>query len=123
MLTQFRERYGRNVGLALMAVSCVGSLVYLVAMPVRGTITADRPGQAPLVEQSWSTGGLVLLVLMSVSLVLTLTATVLTLRNRPSRVQRLLLVGGLLAIPPSLVTAALILAACYLMGGARRSRG
>ncbi len=119
MLTQFRERYGRNVGLALMAVSCVGSIIYLVATPVRGTIIADRPGQAALVEHSWSAGGLVLLVLMSVSLVLTVAAVVLTLRNRPSRVRPLLLVGGLLAIPSSPVIAALILAACYLMGRAR----
>jgi hypothetical protein len=115
VLTQFRERYGRNVGLALMIVSCVGLIIYLAATPVRGTITADRPGQPPLVEHSWSTGGLVLLVLMSVSLVLTLTATVLALRDRSALVRRLLLAGGVLAIPASPVIAALILAACYLM--------
>ncbi len=119
MLTQFRERYGRKVGLALMAVSCFGSILYLVATPVRGTIVADRPGQSQLVEHSWSTGGLVLLLLMSVSLVLTLTAAVLILRNRRSSVQRLLLIGGLLAIPPSPITAATILAACYLVGRAK----
>lgn len=115
MLTRFRARHGRNVGLALLVVSCLGSLSYLLAMPVRGTITADRPGQPALVEHSWSTGGLVLFALMSVSLVLTVTATVLTLRGRPARVRRLLLVGGLVAIPSSPVTAALILSACYLM--------
>lgn len=118
MLTRFRERYGRKVSLALMAVACVGSIIYLLAMPVRGTIVADRPGQPPLVEHSWSTAGLVLLVFMSVSLVLTVTAVVLTLRHRPLYVRRLLLVSGLLAIAPSPVTAALILAACYLIGRA-----
>jgi hypothetical protein len=114
-LTRFRSQYGRSAGLTLAFLACLGAIVYIAATPVHGTITAGQPGQAQIVQQSWLWGEPMLLVLMSVSLLVAVTAVALVIRGRHPRSRWFLLAAALLAVFPLPVSAVLMLVSFYLL--------
>jgi hypothetical protein len=96
----------RYVAFTLALLSCLTAVGFVLAAPVRGTITAEGPQGVMLVQHEWSTFWLVLVVLQLTAAVLTLAAAVCVLRDRTSVAQRLLLAGGLAGLLPVPVTAA-----------------